>query len=145
MNLFPIAPEASDERGGGPTRSKLRGALREPLLHFLVVGACLFGAYHVLTPTQEGVANSNQIVLTKDDVRQLAISWLAQGRSAPTPEQVRALLEQKVTEQILAREAVALGLDRDDEVIRRRLAQKMDFLATDVASLQEPTDADLRT
>ena len=59
-----------------------RRVLREPLLHFLVVGAVLFGAYHLLTPSQEEAANTNQIVLTKDDLRQLAISWLAQGRSS---------------------------------------------------------------
>ncbi|MBZ9792972.1 peptidyl-prolyl cis-trans isomerase [Rhizobium sp. 3T7] len=145
MKLFPIAPDASDVRAGGATKSRWRRALGEPLLHFLVVGGFLFGAYQLPTPPQgEGEANTNQIVLTKDDVRQLAISWLAQGRSSPTTEQVRGLVDQKVTEEILFREAVALGLDRDDEVVKRRLAQKMDFLASDVASMQEPTDADLK-
>lgn len=146
MKLFPIAPEPPGVRAGEePTKSTWRRALGAPLLHFLVVGGFLFGAYHLLTPPQgEGKANTNRIVLTKDDVRQLAISWLAQGRSSPTTEQVRGLVDQKVTQEILFREAVALGLDRDDEVVKRRLAQKMDFLAIDVASLQEPTDAELK-
>ncbi|SEH97320.1 peptidyl-prolyl cis-trans isomerase [Rhizobium tibeticum] len=147
MKLFPIAPETSGVRAGEEsTKSRWRRAIGEPLLHFLVVGGFLFGVYHLLTPPQgEGEANTNQIVLTKDDVRQLAISWLAQGRSSPTTEQIRGLVDQKVNQEILFREAVALGLDRDDEVVKRRLAQKMDFLATDVASLQEPTDAELKT
>ncbi|WP_455270926.1 peptidylprolyl isomerase [Rhizobium herbae] len=143
MNVFPIAPEASSaikrENGDG-----WRRLLREPLLHFLVVGAALFGGYHYLNPTPEGGADTKEIVLTKDDVRQLAISWLAQGRSAPTVEQVKGLVDQKVTQEILFREAVNLGLDRDDEVVKRRLAQKMDFLAADVAALQEPTSDQLQ-
>ncbi|MDR9814751.1 peptidylprolyl isomerase [Rhizobium hidalgonense] len=114
------------------------------MLHFVAAGALLFGGYQLLTPARDDVATTNRIVLTKDDVRQLAISWLAQGRSTPTPEQVRGLVDQKVTQEILFREAVSLGLDRDDEVVKRRLAQKMDFLASDVAALQEPTDAELK-
>jgi hypothetical protein len=57
---------------------------------------------------------------------------------------MHALIEQRVSEEILSREAVALGLDRDDEIIKRRLAQKMDFLAADIAALQDPGDAELR-
>ena len=57
---------------------------------------------------------------------------------------MRALIEQRVSEEILFREAVALGLDKDDEIIKRRLAQKMDFLAADIAALQDPGDAELR-
>ncbi|AIC26954.1 rotamase superfamily PPIASE domain-containing protein [Rhizobium etli bv. mimosae str. IE4771] len=125
-------------------QGRWRRFVSEPLLHFVTVGALLFGAYHLLTPVDDGATSTNQIVLTKDDIRQLAISWLAQGRSTPTPEQVRGLVDQKVRQEILFREAVSLGLDRDDEVVKRRLAQKMDFLASDVASLQEPTDAELK-
>lgn len=144
MALFPIAPEAPVRRDGGG-KNMWQRVLGEPLLHFLVVGATLFGGYRALTPPEERGADSHQIVLTKDDVRRVAISWLAQGRSAPSPEQVRELLDQKVTQEILFREAVALGLERDDEVVKRRLAQKMDFLAADVAALQEPTTEQLKT
>ncbi|MCW0000151.1 peptidylprolyl isomerase [Pararhizobium sp. YC-54] len=144
MKVFPISPEPSKD----VEREKAAGwrrLLREPLVHFLVVGAALFGGYHSLNPIPEGSVDGKEIVLTKDDVRQLAISWLAQGRSAPTVEQVEALVDQKVTQEILFREAINLGLDRDDEVVKRRLAQKMDFLAADVAALQEPTSAQLQT
>jgi peptidyl-prolyl cis-trans isomerase C len=54
------------------------------------------------------------------------------------------LVEQRVSEEILFREALALGLDKDDEIIKRRLAQKMDFLAADIAALQDPSDTELR-
>lgn len=144
MRVLSIAPEDSPaaEREKSGDRWRL---LREPLLHFLFVGAALFGGFHYLNPTPEGGADTKRIVLTKDDVRQLAISWLAQGRSAPTIEQVQGLVDQKVSQEILFREAVNLGLDRDDEVVKRRLAQKMDFLAADVAALQEPTSEQLET
>jgi hypothetical protein len=146
MKLFPGTPETLGNADGAEhePRERWRRLVSEPLLHFVAAGALLFAGYHLLTPVQDGAANTNQIVLTKDDIRQLAISWLAQGRSTPTPQQVRGLVDQKVTQEILFREAVSLGLDRDDEVVKRRLAQKMDFLATDVASLQEPTDAELK-
>ncbi|MDK1373490.1 MULTISPECIES: peptidyl-prolyl cis-trans isomerase [unclassified Sinorhizobium] len=147
MKLFPIAPEpaAKQDDVDDVVKTKWQNVLREPLLHFLVVGSLLFGGYHFLNPGEEEGVDTRKIVLTKDDVRQLAISWLAQGRSAPTPEQIMGLVDQKVTQEILFREAVALGLDRDDEVVKRRLAQKMDFLAADVAALQEPTTEQLNT
>lgn len=143
MNVFPIAPDPPGESvsAGGSSKKPWQRFLGEPLLHFLVVGALLFGAYRILNPEPEQSTNAHKIELTKDDVRQMAISWLAQGRSLPTADQLRSLLEQKVTEEILSREAVALGLDRGDQIIKRRLAQKMDFLAADVASLEEPSDA----
>ncbi|API50558.1 peptidylprolyl isomerase [Rhizobium leguminosarum] len=115
----------------------------EPLLQFVAVGAVLFGAYSFVMPKTEESVDTHRIDLTRDDVRQLAVTWLAQGRPLPTPKQLGSLMEQKVTEEILFREAVALGLDRDDEIIKRRLAQKMDFLAADVAALDEPSKATL--
>jgi peptidyl-prolyl cis-trans isomerase C len=117
---------------------------REPVLHFLFAGALIFAVYDFLNPAAGRSPQADQIVLTKDDLRQLAVFWLAQGRALPTAEEVHALVEQKVREEILSREAVALGLDKDDEIIRRRLAQKMDFLAADVAALQDPSEAELK-
>jgi peptidyl-prolyl cis-trans isomerase C len=118
--------------------------LREPLLHFLLAGALIFAIYQLLNPAANRADRANQIVLTKDDLRQLAVHWLAQGRPLPTAGQMHALIEQRVSEEILSREAVALGLDKDDEIIKRRLARKMDFLAADIAALQDPGDAELR-
>lgn len=126
-------------------KEKWQRVLSEPLLHFVVVGVVLFGAYRLLAPApEEAAADQQKITLTKDDVRQLAVTWLAQGRPAPTPGEMRSLMDQKVTEEILFREAVSLGLDRDDEIIKRRLAQKMDFLAADLATLDEPDNAQLK-
>jgi peptidyl-prolyl cis-trans isomerase C len=136
------APLAS-ETGPKPP-SVVHWWLREPLVHFLLAGALIFATYELLNPAAERTDRANQIVLTKDDLRQLAVHWLAQGRPRPTADEMRGLVEQRVHEEILFREAVALGLDKDDEIIKRRLAQKMDFLAADIAALQEPGDAELR-
>lgn len=145
MKVFPIAHKPSNRTYASDVLKGSRQRwLHEPLLHFLVVGVVLFGIYRVVTPEHEASANTQEIVLTKDDMRQLALTWLAQGRPVPTPDQIRSLMDQKVTQEILSREAVALGLGRDDEIIKRRLAQKMDFLAADLATLDEPSPTDLK-
>lgn len=117
--------------------------LREPLLHFLLAGAILFATYELVNPAANRTDQINQIVLTEDDLRQLAVVWLAQGRRPPTADEMRALVEERVRQEILFREARALGLDKDDEIVKRRMVQKMDFLAADVTALQYPSDAEL--
>ncbi|BCH24015.1 peptidylprolyl isomerase [Mesorhizobium sp. L-8-3] len=145
MRLLPITPKIGPERAGEAVAvsSRWQRLLHEPLVHFLVVGAVLFGAYQFTNGEPDTAADPQKIVLTEDDIRQLAVSWLAQGRPAPTMDQLRSLVDQKVTEEILFREAVAMGLDRDDQIIKRRLAQKMDFVAADLAAIDEPTKAEL--
>ena len=121
----------------------VRRSLREPLLHFLLAGAVIFLVYDLLNAAASRPDRSNQITLTRDDLRQIAVQWRAQGRPVPSAEEMRELVDEKVREEILSREAVALGLDKDDEIIKRRLAQKMDFLAQDIAALQNPSDVEL--
>jgi peptidyl-prolyl cis-trans isomerase C len=117
--------------------------LREPLLHFLAIGAALFVGYAVLKPGG-GVESSRRIALTLDDLRQLDLYFESQWQRQPTPEEFSHLVESKVQEEVLYREALAMGLDRDDEIVRRRMAQKMQFLAEDVATAHEPTTEELR-
>ena len=155
MSADPLArPQQAQEYGMAVSRgpevklehgSFLRKLTREPLLHFLLAGLVIFAVYTLLNPTPPRIGPSNQIVLTKDDLKQLAMQWIAQGRPLPTADQMHALVEQKLSEEMLFREAVALGLDKDDEIIKRRLAQKMGFLAEDIAILQNPGAAELRT
>ena len=121
----------------------LRGLLGEPLVHFFAAGAILFGAYWLFNEEPEAAVGGQQIEISANDIRQMAVAWLAQGRSPLTREQLQSLIDQKVAEEVLFREGMALGLDRNDEIIKRRIAQKMDFLAADVASLQEPEKAEL--
>jgi len=118
--------------------------LREPLVHFLLIGLVLFAVYGVLNPDPGREGSPNQIVLTEDDLGQLHIAFTAQWRRPPTPEELAGLINSRVREEILYREALALGLDKEDTIVKRRMAQKMEFLAEDLSDLREPTTEELR-
>src|SRR5262245_56281725 len=119
--------------------------VREPLTVFVIVGVGVFALFRAVQPEAFNTTNpSNRIVITQDDLRQMSVQWLAQGRPPLTTEQCGALIEVKVREEVLFREAVALGLDRDDTIVKRRMVQKMDFLARDVAASREPATAELK-
>jgi peptidyl-prolyl cis-trans isomerase C len=138
---------ASDKIAGATAQaqpSRLRRWSREPLLQFLLIGLALFAGYSVLHPKPEGTSDSNEIVLTPDDLVQMSVTWLAQGRPPPTSEQMKNLIELKVREEVLSREAIALGLDKDDTIIKRRLAQKMEFLAEGASIDSEPSTDTLK-
>ena len=117
--------------------------LREPLAQFLLLGLVLFATYHGLRRGGDPAGQSGRIELTPDDLRQIGLAWVAQGRPAPSPEEMRSLVDARVREEILYREALALGLDKDDAIVRRRMAQKMEFLFEDVAALRKPTQGEL--
>jgi len=111
------------------------------LIHFLLLGALIFGVYDWMTadaPPQAG-----QIVITQDQIDNLRIGFTRVWRRDPTPSEADGLIQDFVREEVLAREATTLGLDRDDVVIRRRLRQKMEFITNDLAAPPEPTEAEL--
>lgn len=118
--------------------------LREPLVHFLLLGAALFGVFRFTRPTSARAAPSTEIAFTLEDVTQLAQYFQAQWGRLPTSQEFSALLEGRVREEVLYREALAMGLDQNDEIVRRRMAQKMEFLSEDVAEATVPTDVELR-
>ena len=126
----------------GQSKGLLRRLRGEPLVHFFVVGALVFGAYWAFNEEPETV-NEKKIEFSANEIRQMAIGWVAQGRPLPTQEQMQSLIDQRVAEEVLFREGLALGLDRNDEIIKRRVSQKMDFLAADIAAMQEPDRAEL--
>jgi hypothetical protein len=122
----------------------IRRILREPLLHFLVLGAGLFVLNAVLDPDGGG-ERPDRIVVDARQTERLAEQFQRTWMRPPTRRELDGLVEEHVKEEILYREALALGLDRDDLVIRRRMRQKMEFLNADLAEREQPTDADLRT
>ncbi len=119
--------------------------LRDPLLHFIVAGVAIFSTYQALSPAAKPSTDPMRIELTKDDMKQLALVQLAQGLPLPDPDQLLRLGEERALRRILAREAVSFGLDRDDEIVERRLAQKMDFLLADLSQLNPPGQEELAT
>jgi hypothetical protein len=122
--------------------SGLQRILREPLLHFLVLGVGLFVLYGVVEKLAD--ESSDRIVVTEAKIENLAGLFERTWRRPPTPGELDGLIEDHVKEEIFYREALALGLDRDDTVIRRQLRLKMQFISEDVAPQTEPTEAELR-
>lgn len=118
---------------------------REPLVHLLAAGAVLFAADAWLEP-DEGEADAvAAVTITEGDVRWVVETWRRQWLREPAPSEIRGMIDELVEEELLAREALAMGLEQDDTVVRRRLAQKLKFLVEDTTRLAEPTEAELRT
>ena len=117
--------------------------LRDPLLHFMILGAVLFAVYALAT----GVFSSNQarrVEIGGAEIEFLVANFERQWGRGPTPEEKKRLLDARVREEILYREALAVGLDRNDVVVRRRMVQKMELLTQDLALMTDPTDQELR-
>lgn len=113
--------------------------LREPLLYFLAAGAALFFIGDVL-----GDDPNTRIVVSDAQRDRLAAQWRAQMGRPPSADELNALIEQWIREEIYYREAVAMGLDQDDVILRRRLAQKLTFLTEDLATAVPPGEAALQ-
>lgn len=117
---------------------------REPLVHFIVIAAALFGANAVLNPSVSRPTGGD-ITISEGRIRQIAEGFRLVSGRPPGDEELKALVDDFVTEEIAYREAMAMGLDVDDTVVRRRMRQKLDFLLEDVGAVAEPSEADLNT
>ncbi len=115
--------------------------LREPLLHFLVLGGALFGLHAYLQ--QDAAPSDQQIVVSAGKVEHLAAIFSKTWQRPPTRQELEGLVDDYVREEVAYREGLKFGLDQDDTIIRRRIRQKLDFFAEDLASLNEPTEAQL--
>jgi parvulin-like peptidyl-prolyl isomerase len=118
--------------------------LREPLVHFVIAGSLLFGGHAWLnrgTPSSEAI---EPVHIGTGEIRWLRETFASQWRRQPTADELKDLLTTLVNEELLAREARMLGLDRDDTIVRRRLAQKLAFLIEDTSGIAEPDEAELR-
>jgi len=117
--------------------------LREPLLHFLFLGAAIFVVHGLVS--QNLSSAPQDIVVTSGKIENLAATFARTWQRPPTQAELDGLIQDYVREEACSREATALGLDRDDTVIRRRLRQKLEFVAEDLAAPAEPNDDELRT
>lgn len=119
----------------------LKRLFREPLLHFIALALVIFAIYGVLGPT--GAEKPDTIVVTASKIEQLAAVFAKTWQRSPSSEELKGLIDDYVKEEIYVREALALGLDEDDTVIRRRLRLKMEFMNDASADDLTPTDTDL--
>ncbi|HWW01943.1 MAG TPA: peptidylprolyl isomerase [Candidatus Acidoferrum sp.] len=120
--------------------------LQEPLLHFVLAGTVLFAIYQWRAQTAAGKPGTEvaAVRISTNDIAWLEETWSRQWQRAPSREELRGLVTDFLKEELLAREARAMGLDENDTIVRRRLAQKLEFLVQDTSRLAEPTEEDLR-
>jgi peptidyl-prolyl cis-trans isomerase C len=141
------APGVASARRGGAARAAATWLMslgsrvaREPLFHFFVVGALLFA----LGQQHKAATDTYRIVVTPERVAKLEADYRAQFGQGPSPAGRQRLVDQWIDEEVLFRQAKAMKLDQDDEIVRRRLVQKMQFLQQDLSPPAEPSEADLQ-
>lgn len=120
----------------------LRALFREPLVHFLALGAVLFGL--VQWRGRPGGAGSDRIAVGRGQIEALVAGFTRTWQRPPTEGELKGLIDEYVREELAYREAVGMGLDRGDRIIRRRLRQKLEFLVEDVVDAVPPTDSALQ-
>lgn len=120
--------------------------IKEPLLHFFLAGCVLFATYGWLNRDVDDAAGSasRTVRITANEVEWLKQTWARQWQRPPSKDELKGLVADYLKEELLAREARALKLDENDTVVRRRLAQKMEFMVQDTAQLTEPDEPALR-
>ena len=119
----------------------MKTLIRNPLVHFVALGTILFAGYGLLRGSS--LDADRRIEVNAQQVERLTQMFVAQWKRPPTISELDALIDGFVREEVLYREALAMGLDRDDTVVRRRLAQKIEFLADDLATRSEPLPEEL--
>jgi len=110
----------------------LKRIYREPLLHFLLIGATLFIAYNLAN--EEGNVAPNRIVVNSGQIEQLSANFKRTRMRAPTEAEMAALIESHIREEVFYREALAMGLDQDDPQVRRRMRMKLEYILEDISS-----------
>ncbi len=120
----------------------MKRILNEPLLHFTLLGAAIFVASSLGSFGRE--RTPQVIVISQGDLASMTEAFVRTRLRGPTPEEFDAMIHDRVQDEVYAREAVALGLDQGDQIIRRRLRQKMEFVSQGFAEPVEPTDTELQ-
>ena len=121
----------------------IRKLLREPLVHFIALGALVFLLFHFNANRDE--APAGKIVVTPGKIEQLVTGFTRTWHRPPTRQELDGLAEDYIREEVLYREALAMGLDKDDTIVRRRMRQKLEFLTEEASAAALPTDRDLQS
>jgi hypothetical protein len=121
---------------------RIKKILKEPLLHFLLLGAAIFLLYGLVG---QGETERQKIVVTQGQIERLIVGFTRTWQRPPTQQDLHGLIQDYIKEEVYYREAMAMELDRDDTIVRRRLRQKLEFLTDDLAAQAEPTGEQLST
>ncbi|MDO8423511.1 MAG: peptidylprolyl isomerase [Parvibaculum sp.] len=134
--------EAEQVKAGAsasPLLTFLSKAIREPLVHFLVLGGLLFAAYGIIN--RDAPPPASTVLIDNGVVADILQRYEAVWKRPPTPKEMRGLINSYIRDEVLYREGVAIGLDQDDPVVRRRIRQKMDVMAEEAGRADAPDDA----
>jgi hypothetical protein len=115
--------------------------LQEPLVRFLIIGAAIFAINAWVNNSDQGAKPS--VDITAADIDRLRTLWQRKWQRPPTHAELQGLVNAEIREEILYREALAMGLDKDDTIVRRRMAQKLEFLTEDLMTLKDPNNKEL--
>jgi hypothetical protein len=116
--------------------------LTEPLVQFLVIGACIYGAYALFGAPEENFRDTT-IIVDSNRINAMISQWERRWNRLPTREEIDGLIQTYIREDVLYRQAVAMGLNEDDPITRRRMAQKLQFLTSDLSMMQQPLEGEL--
>ncbi len=110
--------------------------LKEPLFHFLLIGTLLFGLFYIINPSED----KEEIVIDEELVNELVAKWGQKRNRQPTLNEIQGLISEYLEQEIFYREALKMNLDHNDEIVKRRLAQKMQFISDELAETLQPTE-----
>jgi hypothetical protein len=116
--------------------------LTEPLVQFLIIGACIYGAYALFGAPEEDFRDTT-ILVDSNRINAMISQWEKRWNRLPTRTEINGLIQAYIREDVLYRQAVAMGLNEDDPITRRRMAQKLEFLTSDLAQMQKPQEGEL--
>lgn len=116
--------------------------LKDPLFHFLLIGAAIFLIFNVFNKSED---LENTIVISAADIAALQANFSRTWQRQPTEKELSGIIEESIRDEVAYREALAMGLDRDDPYVRRRMRMKTELLMEDIISLTPPTDEELNT
>ena len=119
--------------------NKLTRLFTEPLIQFLIIGACIYGAY-ALFGTPEEDFRDTRVHVDAARINAFISEWESRWNRPPTREEIDGLIQSYIKEDVLYRQAVAMGLNEDDPITRRRMAQKLEFLTSDLAMMVQPAE-----
>lgn len=121
----------------------IKRLLREPLLHFLAIGALMFAVYEIRNGNT--APSPDVIIITPQKIAQIKAGFSSVWKRFPDESEINALIEQDIREEVYYRDAIALGLDRNDPLVRQRLRLKMEFLIDSSAKAIDPAVGELET
>ena len=125
-------------------RNSLPRLFKEPLIQFLFIGACIYGAY-ALFGTPEEDFRDTRVHVDARRINSFISEWESRWNRPPTRDEISGLIQSYIKEDVLYRQAVSMGLNEDDPITRRRMAQKLEFLTSDLASMVEPAEGELES